>query len=88
MNLSHHEEAWGSGGIAPPFLTSILDGAEWSALPQRKEPPVPTGQEAEWVPNPVLDNVGKTKISWPGHPARSLPQYRLSYPSSDEMMYE
>jgi hypothetical protein len=22
---------WGSGGIAPPFLTRALDGAEWSA---------------------------------------------------------
>jgi hypothetical protein len=24
-------EAWGSGGIAPPFLPSALDGGEWSA---------------------------------------------------------
>jgi hypothetical protein len=23
---------WGSGGIAPPFLTPALDGGEWSAL--------------------------------------------------------
>jgi hypothetical protein len=23
----------GSGGIAPPFLTSALDGGEWSASP-------------------------------------------------------
>jgi hypothetical protein len=22
---------WGSGGIAPPFLTSAVDGGEWSA---------------------------------------------------------
>jgi hypothetical protein len=22
---------WGSGGIAPPFLTSAFDGDEWSA---------------------------------------------------------
>jgi hypothetical protein len=26
-----HEDIWGSGGIAPPFLTSALDGGEWSA---------------------------------------------------------
>jgi hypothetical protein len=26
----HHEDMWGSGGIAPPFLTSALHGAEWS----------------------------------------------------------
>jgi hypothetical protein len=24
-------KTWGSGGIAPPFLTSALDGDEWSA---------------------------------------------------------
>jgi hypothetical protein len=24
-------ETWGSGGIAPPFLISALDGGEWSA---------------------------------------------------------
>jgi hypothetical protein len=27
--IEHH--AWGSGGIAPPFLTRALDGGEWSA---------------------------------------------------------
>jgi hypothetical protein len=26
-----HEDVWGSGGIAPSFLTSALDGGEWSA---------------------------------------------------------
>jgi hypothetical protein len=25
-----HEDIWGSGGIAPPFLTSTLGGGEWS----------------------------------------------------------
>jgi hypothetical protein len=24
-----HEDVWGSEGIAPPFLTSALDGSEW-----------------------------------------------------------
>jgi hypothetical protein len=24
-----HEDIWGSGGIAPPFLTSALDWGEW-----------------------------------------------------------
>jgi hypothetical protein len=24
-------KTWGSGGIAPPFFTSVLDGGEWSA---------------------------------------------------------
>jgi hypothetical protein len=41
------------------FLTSALEGGEWSAsrpgraLPPDKEPPVPTVQEAGWAPEPV-----------------------------------
>jgi hypothetical protein len=26
-----HEDEWGSGGIAPLFFSSALDGGEWSA---------------------------------------------------------
>jgi hypothetical protein len=26
-----YRNIWGSGGIAPPFLTLIIDGGEWSA---------------------------------------------------------
>jgi hypothetical protein len=41
------------------FLTLALDGGEWSAsrpgrdLAPGKGPPVPTGQESGWVPEPV-----------------------------------
>jgi hypothetical protein len=41
------------------FLTSALDGGEWSAsrhgrpLPPGKRPPVSIGQESEWAPEPV-----------------------------------
>jgi hypothetical protein len=41
------------------FLTSELDGGEWSAsrpgraLPPGKGPPVPIEQEAGWAPEPV-----------------------------------
>jgi hypothetical protein len=36
------------------FLTSALDGGEWSASrPGRALPPVPTVQEAGWAPEPV-----------------------------------
>jgi hypothetical protein len=41
------------------FLTSALNGGEWSAsrpghaLPAGKGPLVPTGQEAGWAPEPV-----------------------------------
>jgi hypothetical protein len=56
--LSGHEDIWGSGGIAPPFLTSALDGGGWSASrPDRfgpgKKPQVPVGQEAGWASEPL-----------------------------------
>jgi hypothetical protein len=41
------------------FTTSALDGGEWSesrprrSLPQGKIHPIPTGQKAGWVPEPV-----------------------------------
>jgi hypothetical protein len=41
------------------FMTSALDGGEWSAsrpgrtLPPGKAPPVPIGQEAGWAPELV-----------------------------------
>jgi hypothetical protein len=41
------------------FTASALNGGEWSAsrpgraLPPRKGPPVPIGQEAGWAPEPV-----------------------------------
>jgi hypothetical protein len=43
-----HEDVWGSGGIASPFLTSALYGGEWSSSLLRrftpgKEPPVRSG---------------------------------------------
>jgi hypothetical protein len=35
------------------FMTSALDGGEWSASrPSRALPPVPIGQEAGWAPEP------------------------------------
>jgi hypothetical protein len=53
-----HEHVWGSGNIAPPFLTSALDGGEDSAsrlgrFTPGKRTPLPTGYEAEWAPEPV-----------------------------------
>jgi hypothetical protein len=33
-------EYWGSADIDAPFLTSVLDGGEWSASPSGKQPPV------------------------------------------------
>jgi hypothetical protein len=75
------EDIWGSEGIAPPFLTSALDGCECSAShPGRYTP------GTHWIGGCVgravcLDAV-KRKIlhsreSNPGRPARSPSLYRL-----------
>jgi hypothetical protein len=51
------------------FLTSALDGGEWSAsrpgcaLPPGKGPPVPIVEEAGWAPEPVLMQRLKEKSS-------------------------
>jgi hypothetical protein len=83
----------GVGGIAPSFLTSAVDGGEWSAsLPARfyrRELPPPPGNNCvgDWVsPRVSLDAMEKRKISSacresnPDPPARSPSLYRLSCP--------
>jgi hypothetical protein len=61
-----------TGGVAPTlFLTSALEGSEWSAsrpgraLPPGKEPPVPIVQEAGWAPEPVWTQRLEKKSSAP-----------------------
>jgi hypothetical protein len=50
---------WGSGGIAPPFLSSLIDGGDLLvSLPGRftrseESPPVSIGQDARWAQGPV-----------------------------------
>jgi hypothetical protein len=45
---------WGSGGIAPPFLTPALDGNGWSiSCPWGKKPLGPFGWEIDLTPEPV-----------------------------------
>jgi hypothetical protein len=63
---------WGGGGLSSySFLTSALDGGEWSAsrpdraLPAGKGPPVPIGQEAGWAPEPVWTQGLEEKSSAP-----------------------
>jgi hypothetical protein len=41
-----HEDMCGSGGIAPPFLTSALDEDEWSA--PRPDRFVPRGRSSQY----------------------------------------
>jgi hypothetical protein len=51
------------------FMTSALDGGEWSAsrrgrtLPPWKGPPVPIVQEAGWVPEAVWTQILEEKSS-------------------------
>jgi hypothetical protein len=84
-----HEDICASGGIAPPFLISALDGGEWSASrPCRftsEETAPSTHRIASWVgPKVGPGAVEKRKIShsWesnPDRPVRSLSLYRHSY---------
>jgi hypothetical protein len=69
-------------GIAQSFLTlAVVD--EWSAsCPARFTPakfPVPTEQEAEWVPEPVWTL--SCLESNAGRPAQSPPLYRVILPT-------
>jgi hypothetical protein len=66
---------WCSGGIAPLFLDMKLDGSQWSvsrpcSFTPGKGPPVTTGQEAGWAPEPVW-----TRKPLPGNePPSASPQ--------------
>jgi hypothetical protein len=42
-------ETWGSGGIAPPFLASALDGGEWSASLLGRFTPEERAPGAHWL---------------------------------------
>jgi hypothetical protein len=63
------EAQGGDGYSSYSFSTSALDGGEWSAsrpgraLAPEKGPPVPTGQEAGWAPEPVWSQSSE-KISF------------------------
>lgn len=55
-----HQYALGRAGghTAPPFLASEADGGEWlgsrpGPFTAKEEPPVLTGQEDGWAPEPV-----------------------------------
>jgi hypothetical protein len=81
-------KTWGSGGIALPFLTSLLDGGEWLASRLGCYAPgkisASTDSIGGWsCPRAGLDTVETRKIlfCWQlnlGHPAYSLLLYHLS----------
>jgi hypothetical protein len=69
---TRHEGTWGERRYSSySFLTSALDGGEWSAsrpgraLPPGKEPPVPILQEAWWASEPVWSQGLEEKSSAP-----------------------
>jgi hypothetical protein len=71
----------GSGGIAPPFSTSALDGGEWSASRPGRFIPGEIAPSTLWIggwvdPTVGIDDVEKREMlpcreSNSGHPARS-----------------
>jgi hypothetical protein len=81
----------GSEGTAPAYLTSALDGGEWSASHSCCFTPRENVPGTHWVggwvgPRTSLDAVEKRKIlqfweSNPRCPAHSPLLYRLSYPN-------
>jgi hypothetical protein len=89
----HMKTYWGSGSIAPPFLTSALDGGEWLASCLCRFTPGEGACGTHWIggwvgPRVGLDTVEKRKILHCqelnlGHPASSLWLCQLSYPNFD-----
>jgi hypothetical protein len=84
----------GSGGIAPPFLSSALDGGEWSASRPGRfalgERALGTHWIGGWVGPRAGVAVDKRKMSCrgsnPGGPARIPLLYRLRYPGSEMIL--
>jgi hypothetical protein len=65
-------KTWDSGGIAPPFLTSALDGGEWLASRPGSFTPGERAPGTHWIgswvgPRAGLDDVEKRKfLTLPG----------------------
>jgi hypothetical protein len=60
-----HEDIWGSGGIAPPFLTSAQDAGEWWASRPGKIPPYPLARRLNG-PQSRSGRCGENKTPLPG----------------------
>jgi hypothetical protein len=94
ISQSRNEDVWGSGGIAPPFLTSALDGGEWSAScagrfsPEEKSPWCLLDRSLRRLQNPSGRYGEEKKIlcpcreSNPSRPARRHTDSYISAPTS------
>jgi hypothetical protein len=65
-------KTWGSGCIAPPFLTSGLDGSEWSATSPGRFIPGEIAHGTYWIggcvgPIAGLDVIEKRQIAFAGN---------------------
>jgi hypothetical protein len=56
---------WGSGRIAPPFITSVLDGGEWSASCNGRFTPGERAPGTDWGPKASLVVVARRKTPSP-----------------------
>jgi hypothetical protein len=91
--LNHLSTKPWSEVIAPPFLTSELDGGKWSALSPCRFTPRETATGIHWIWGWVgsrasLGAMKREKSCLcqelnPGHPASTPWLYWLSYPASD-----
>jgi hypothetical protein len=83
---TRHEDLWGSGSIAPPFMTSVLDGGEWSAsrpscFTPGKDTPYPLDRKLGG-PQSWYGHCGLKKISSPfqeSNPDRPASSPTLNY---------
>jgi hypothetical protein len=89
-----HEDELGSGGIAPPFSTSSLDGDEWSASRPGRFIFGEIAHGTHCIGGWVVSRAGLEAVQWrktsclcqelnPGRPAHSPSLYRLSSPGSN-----
>jgi hypothetical protein len=87
----------GSGGTVPPFLTSALDGGEWSASCLRLFTSRTRAPGTHWIggwvdPRACLYAVEKIEVcrpcweSNPSHPAHNPSLYQLSYQASSVLL--
>jgi hypothetical protein len=76
----HHEDALGSGGMAPLLLTSVLDGGEWSASRLCRFTPVEIATGTHWIRGWVKPKIEKI-LSLLGIERRSFSPKTVSIPA-------